>query len=495
MVCLAVYAWTAPGRILFPDDEIAFQTTRALWRDGGLAIEGIPKRTGELEGRPDGTFGWAPGRDGRRYGFFGHALSVVALPAYGVGEWLAPRAPETWRHAIRSDHYFLHRRSPEADWTRLAVTTTNLWVTACTGWLLARWLLALGFAWRAALGVALVHAFATAAWPYSRTFLSEPLSAATLVGCAWAIAELHQRLAAGVDEIGELRRWSIVAGLFAAIAVHVHVLNVVALPCLLGYAAAPLRARLREPAVRAALLPACALAAASLALLLWGQWWRFGDAFETGRYDHYSHWIAPGEGMLATLVGPGRSVWLYSPPLLLAAVRWRGCLRRIPAAAWFILAIALTRWLVVALRSDWWGGWSIGPRYLLPVVPLLLMPLATWFEPGGTRGRTGKAVLVGVLLLATLLQLHLALHSIFEWMLHLTTTGSPDFNYLRRSHWLPGSSPIAGFFGLPLDTLSQGAIALARHGHAGLAWCFAGIAAAGLVAAWWLVRAFRRDVA
>lgn len=102
---------------------------------------------------------------------------------------------------------------------------------------------------------------------------------------------------------------------------------------------------------------------------------------------------------------------------------------------------------------------------------------------------------MGVLLLATLLQLHLALHSIFEWMLHLTTTGSPDFNYLRRSHWLPGSSPIAGFFGLPLDTLSQGAIALARHGHAGLAWCFAGIAAAGLVAAWWLVRAFRRDVA
>ena len=70
---------------------------------------------------------------------------TINMPAYGVGEWIAPRAPESWRHAIRSDHYFLHRRSPEADWTRLAVTTTNLFVTACTGWWLARWLMALGF--------------------------------------------------------------------------------------------------------------------------------------------------------------------------------------------------------------------------------------------------------------------------------------------------------------------------------------------------------------
>ncbi|MBX7078483.1 MAG: hypothetical protein K1X88_04780 [Nannocystaceae bacterium] len=488
VLCIAVYAQTAPGRILFPDDEIVFQTTRALWQRGALDIEGIPKRTGELEGRPDGTFGWAPGRDGKRYGFFGHALSIVALPSYGAGVWLAAHAPETWRHAIRSDHYFLHRRSPEADWTRLAVSTTNLWITPLCGWLLARWLLALGFALRPAMAVALVHAFGTLAWPYSRTLLSEPLSAVTLVGCAWCIAEFHRATASGASGRG----WALGAGTFAAITVHVHVLNLVALPCLLGYAVLPLGSRVREPAVRAGLLAALLPAIAGLALLLWGQWWRYGDAFETGRYDHYSHWVAPGEGLLATLFGPGRSLLLFTPPLLLALPRVRVMLRRVPAAMWCALAIALTRWLLVGLRSDWWGGWSIGPRYLVPTIPLLLLPLATWFEPGGAGSRRARVVLVVTLASSLLLALHLSLHSIFEWMLQLTTTGTPQMNYLRRSHWLPQAHPVVGFLSLPVDTLGAGALRLARHGHSGPLLLLAAIAAAGAVAAWRLAVALRR---
>ena len=89
VLCVAAYMCVSPGRIAFPDDEIVYQTTASLWERGDLAVEGIAKRTGELKGRPTGTFGWAEGRDGRRYGFFGHALSVVALPAYGFGKVLA----------------------------------------------------------------------------------------------------------------------------------------------------------------------------------------------------------------------------------------------------------------------------------------------------------------------------------------------------------------------------------------------------------------------
>jgi hypothetical protein len=77
-------------------------------------------------------------------------------------------------------------------------------------------------------------------------------------------------------------------------------------------------------------------------------------------------------------------------------------------------------------------------------------------------------------------------------MLHLTTTGSPSFSYLDRSHWLPGSSPLVGFFSLRTDTLSAGALAIARHGHTGLAWIFAGIGALGVAAAASLLFALRR---
>ncbi len=480
-LCCALYLWTAPGRILFPDDEIVFQTTRALAERGALDIEGIPKRTGELKGRPDGTFGWAPGRDGKRYGFFGHALSIVALPSYAIGKVIATRVPEPWRHAIRSDHYFLHPRSPTADWPRLAVSLTNVWVTAASVVLLWRWLLALGIARGAALATAVIYAVGTTAWPYSRTFLSEPLSAATLLGALWCIAELHAALARERSAL----RWALGAGLCAGIAMHTHVLNLVAVPWLAAAAIVPLRGRLRAHArvLAAGVVPALF----ALVLLLAGQWWRFGDAFESGRYDHYSHWIAPGVGALALLVGPGRSILLFSPPLMPAMLGVRAWIARMPVVAWCVIGLALSRWLVVGMRSDWWGGWSIGPRYLVPVVPLLLVPLALVLERARSWSPGRRAALGAFFVASALVQLHLSLHSIFEWMLHLTTTGDAQWHYLERSHWLPDASPMVGFGGLPLDTLSTGAIRLAGHGYPGPAIVFGVIAAVGLFAGWRLL--------
>jgi hypothetical protein len=486
LFCAAAYLWTAPGRILFPDDEIVFQTTRAIADRGSLAIDGIPKRTGELKGRPDGTFGWAAGKDGERYGFFGHGLAIVALPAYAIGDAMAARAPEPWRHAIRSDHYMLHRRSQAEDWPRLVVSLTNCWVTPLGAWWFVRWIVALGFAWRTAVLMGLVWAFGTLAWPYSRTFLSEPLSAATLVGAAWCIAELHRRQ----RDPASARPWAWAAGAFAGFAVHVHVLNLVALPCLLGYALAPfVRDRSLVARHRVALAGALALALLGLALLLLGQWWRFGDPFETGRYDHYSWWIPPGVGLVALLVGPGRSVLLYSPALLLALPGARQLVRRVPAAAWCALAIVVTRLVIVGLRSDWWGGWAIGPRYLVPVIPFALLPLASVLDRAASWSRAKKAVLALALLACAALELHLALHSIFEWMMHVQASGTPQLGYLARSHWHVEASPIVGFTTLPLDTLSRGAALLAQHGHPGPWRFFLAIAAGGALAFVTLVRA------
>jgi hypothetical protein len=490
LFCTAVYLWTAPGRILFPDDEIVFQTTRAIAERGSIAIEGIPKRTGELKGRPDGTFGWAEGRDGRRYGFFGHGLSIVALPAYAIGDAIATRAPEPWRHAIRSDHYMLHRRAPEEDWPRLVVSLTNCWVTALAAWLFARWIVALGFAWRIAVLTALAFAFGTSAWAYSRTFLSEPLSTATLVGAAWCLAEWHR----GLDDPDAGRRWALGAGALAGFSVHVHVLNLVALPCLFGYALAPFaRDRSLARRHRGALVAATAIAAIGIVLLAWGQWWRFGDPLESGRYDHYSWWIPPGVGLLALVVAPGRSLFLYSPAILVGLAGARELVRRVPAAAWCALAIVVTRVLVVGLRSDWWGGWAVGPRFLVPVIPFALLPLACVLERAAAWTRAAKTGLAIALVACVALELHLALHSIFEWMLQLSLAGTPDRGYLVRSHWSPDASPIVGFATLPLDTLSSGARLLARHGHPGPWRLFLAIAVAGALALFVLVRRLARD--
>ncbi|MCA9689840.1 MAG: hypothetical protein KC636_09535 [Myxococcales bacterium] len=480
LTCASIYLWTAPGRIQFPDDEIVFQTTERLYLDGTLAIPGIPKRTGEPRDRPDGTFGWALGVDGRRYGFFGHGLSIAALPAYALADATFDHVPHTWAHAVRSDHFVFHARSPRGDWTRLVVSLTNCLLTAASACALALWIAALGLGRRAALLTGLAYALGTAAWAYSRTFLSEPLSALTLLCGAWLVARFHQTRA-------PWRLWA--AGLVCGLSAHVHLLNVIALPCFVGYALLPLTPGERRRS-RAAIVGALALGAVALAALLVDQHLRFGSPFETGRYDHYSRYVAPLEGIVAQLVGPGRSVFVYAPAALVGLWGLRAARRRVPAALWFGLSLLAARLLFVACRSDWWGGWGVGPRYLAPAIPFMLVPLAALLADWPQRGRATRASAALCLALATLLSGHLGTHSIFEWMWRLTLREPVVF--MDVSHWRAYASPIVGFLEINPDMLSIGARKLHALGHPSLWWLFLAIAAIGAVACAGLIRAVGR---
>lgn len=474
----AVYLWTAPGRIQFPDDEIVFQTTASLWDDGDLDIPGIPRHTGEPKGRPSGTFGWAPGPDGQRFGFFGHGLSVVALPAYALASVSAGWVPESWSHAVRSDHFVFHRREHRADWTRLVVSLTNCFVTAASAWLLARWLLALGFLTRTALVTGLAYAFATSAWAYSRTFLSEPLSGLCLLGAAYCVT---------LQQAGRGARWLWLAGAIAGFSLHVHVLNVVFVPCLLAYAWVGRRRASGVPGMLVML-------GLGAGLLLLGQWLRFGDPLETGRFGHYSEFVAPWEGLAAQLVGPGRSFLLYSPAAALGLLGFPALRRRLPAVFMFAVAAIVLRWLVISTRSDWFGGWGLGPRHLVPVIPLVMPGFAAALERAGQwRAWWRRAWWLG-LGLGLLLSAHLAVHSIFEWMyaLRLDPSVPGPQAMMNASHWAAWASPIAGFFTLKPDVLAVGALLLARLGHPGLLVGFGVIALVGAAAGWRLVLALRR---
>ena len=215
---------------------------------------------------------------------------------------------------------------------------------------------------------------------------------------------------------------------------------------------------------------------------------RFGSPWETGRYDHYGYFVDPLPGLVGQLVGPGRSILLYSPALIVALFGWRRALERRRAAALMVLAVFVVRWVFVSTRSDWWGGWGIGPRYLLPVVPLLLLPLAEVLADLRNASRGRRLAVALALLGCAAIELHLSLHSIFEWMLSLTTTGTPEMDYLTRSHWVPSTSPLVGFFSLPPDVLVWQAWRLAEHGHPGPWRIYLGLLIVGLGSALWLGR-------
>src|SRR5690606_6455242 len=159
------------------------------------------------------------------------------------------------------------------------------------------------------------------------------------------------------------------------------------------------------------------------------------------------------------LLAPGRSLLIYSPPLVLALLAWPALRRRDSATAYFVLALALTRLLFVACRSDWHGGWAIGPRYLVPTIPVLLVPIAGRLARWSTHGWPTRALGAGVLGLTLPLPGRLASHYGVQVFWQLNIEHGRD-RYMAVADWSLAATPPIAFW-----QLQQPALEFARAGN------------------------------
>jgi hypothetical protein len=84
---------------------------------------------------------------------------------------------------------------------------------------------------------------------------------------------------------------------------------------------------------------------------------------------------------------PFRGLFFLSPVLLLALpglyVLWN---RRQWRAEFWLSTLGLVGFFLFNSASImWWGGYSIGPRYLVPILPFLTWPLIMWLDHWGNR--------------------------------------------------------------------------------------------------------------
>ncbi len=94
-----------------------------------------------------------------------------------------------------------------------------------------------------------------------------------------------------------------------------------------------------------------------------------------------------------------RGLFFISPVLLLAFI---GALRMRHREAAVIGAIVAFFFLAISSFNQWHGGWAFGPRYLIPIVPLLAVPMC--YLRGRVFGLTGLGLGVfsfGIQLVAT----------------------------------------------------------------------------------------------
>ena len=222
----------------------------------------------------------------------------------------------------------------------------------------------LGASRAAAALVAAGTALGTYLLPYGRDFFAEPLVALALV-------LMVERALAGRG---------LQAGTALGLAVLARPQSALLAPLLFGYLL------LRGGGIAAVLRTLPPIVIAALITVAYNLH-RFRDPLEFG----YSPPVDPGfttpllEGASGLLFSPEKSVVLFAPVIVLVPLALVALWRRDRPTASLLLALFAATFVLTATWWSWQGGWSWGPRLLIPGVALVLVVLAPWIGTSSRR--------------------------------------------------------------------------------------------------------------
>lgn len=343
LLLLSLYLMTLGGQLFTSDGAAMYRTTQALVRYHTLAVAPDP-------GLPQLVIGW----DGQTYSGYDLGQPLLAIPFYLLGWLLARLLPHGNEMAL----------------TIFSVSLLPQVATALTGVVLYKLSFGLFRTQRIAIALPLLWGTGTLAWPYSKFYFGESLLSLFLLLACWLVVQAQQR---------HPKSALLVAGSALGTAIAVRAAAAIYFPAFLAYLLLEQR---KKTANRTAFIGPF-LGQASLftmgvfpamCLFLWHNYRRFHAISHTG-YAGQGFTTPLYVGLYGLLFSSGRSLFVYSPLLLLGVVSLAHFGQQFPALRLFILTACAT---VIPFYSMWWtwhGGWSWGPRFLVPLAPFLLLPL------------------------------------------------------------------------------------------------------------------------
>jgi len=368
----------ASGRLRVPDEQELYFQAESLVDRGDLAVP---------QAQQLGIFFGRIGRDGKAYAPYGPASAFLILPHHLAGRGAA---------ALLG----LGRDRPS--WFLLVSAVTSFSSTTAAALCIALFYLLLrrmGGPHRSSLLWSLALGLGSYLFPYATYMFGEPFTAMLITASALLLlGEGSGRLISGALCFG---------------------LAVLCKAPLLIYTPGILLIALSERPKEAWTRRAGALLLAVGAAGLIHCWWnisRFGDPFQFG-YD-WGETIrgiprpfgSPiWRGLFGLTLSPGKGLLFFAPPLILSLLALREPALRSAWTTWGALLCGLIGLLFYAPYVFWAGGYCVGPRHLLPLLPLLM-------APGASRGmpQIPKPLLIFVMALAVGFQLLLVQVSFLE---------------------------------------------------------------------------------
>jgi len=368
------YMLTSTGRVRTADEYNTLYMTESLVLRGSTAIPQAVQLHNfygrfDLQGEPRAAY--PPGQ------------AVLCMPWYAFGQYVLMRLPGV----PSADRDFVVWFSSCLSSATFSALTVMFFFLLLTG---------LGIPVGPSFLATALLGIATPVFAYSGWLFSEPLSAAIFMGVA--LLMFGRRSKSLVD-----LRIAGIAGVVLGLAVWVRPTNVLAI----GVFAVAILARDRKAGWRAALV-LCMTSAVGVLALLSRNTALFGSAFEfgypkpvpgSGIDNSFDTPIATG--LYGLLLSPGKSVFIFAPPIILAAAGLRRLWRMERGIATVATLFPAAYSILFAQYAHWEGGYCAGPRYLVPSIALFCIGLGPALE---AAPRLVKKLAVGLLAVGAVVQ-------------------------------------------------------------------------------------------
>jgi len=396
ILVLACYAYVMP-RWADPNQNSRIDMVLAVVDDGTLYIDKYVHNTVDYAKVGDHYYSdKAPG-----VAFLGIAAYAAVRPLLSL-PWVENRLVSLAGGATLADTYLEDGQGVTTDRLRFAAVQVMLAFlfaavpSALVVVLVATTLLRSGLSWTASALAALGYGLLSPALAYANAFYGHQLAAALLFGAFYLLFSMDRppsntRLAA----IGTLLGYAVITEYPAAL-----------IAGLLGAMGLRLAWRTgRAAAAASLLLPAGLIVAGWMtynAMVFGGPLALGYTQSELWQDQHHTGFMSltlpSWEALWGIIFSPFRGLLFLSPWLALSipgAIRWARTRAATGALAVSVLG-SLGFVLFNASSVMWWGGFAIGPRYLLPALPFMAV-LAGWTLdrlPGGAAARVGITALL-----------------------------------------------------------------------------------------------------
>ncbi|MDI6783386.1 MAG: hypothetical protein QME64_04720 [bacterium] len=327
----------------YADGSLMFNVTKSIVEDGRV--------TSRVPGLYRGSAYIAQSK-------YGLGFSIFTVPFYGAAKLFAVMVAPLELDTI----------------TRLAPMLANIFITAFTGAVLYAFGSRLFQDKQIALMVTALYGFASNALPYSRYDFAEPLTGLCILIAIYTLVRFQhsQKIA-----------WLWFSSLAVSYAMFTRIVSAMVI---LIWLLELFRWFKKEkiPLNLNLIMGITVPIFITLVLFFWYNYARYGSLLITGYEADIEHsrffFTSILTGMYGLLLSPGKGILWYSPPVFLSLLAFPIFWNENRKLCMLFLAIVIIHLVIYSGWVAWEGGWCWGPRHLVPIVPLLILPIGFWLK-------------------------------------------------------------------------------------------------------------------